>query len=592
MRIFPEEAYQPFLDSKSKNKTDCPNEDEDDENPILKGLNEMKNSNISNIDNSTNFETTNKKISNILDKSLCIMNYNIYEKDIIKKIIICENNETIDFDEIKKIYEICIKNKNQTIYINYIKLYKILELIEKRIKNELINKCNFTITLKFENKGDQSIYNITCEYLLVDPLTGHNKIFQDENILEKKINSYKGLSSLIYELNNKKYRDNLILKLENINLNINNIHIIQNTNNLFYYYTNKDKENNKEDNNILIIYDEKLNEIKKINIENDSINNIKANSYNNEDSIMDLIAVGIQNLYLIQIDLNNLKNEIPIKRIFIPDKNIFNCIHIQKDNYILVGQGRASYCHGLLNSEKPKEEKISDYTYINGIKINQNIIALTSNSEFLGSNEIKFYDIRTKKFIKGIHENFSISNSANGLALMPREKTESINKVLICNCKKKYNSQDNGILLLVLQFKEDDDNSDDSSDDEDNEELERKFFNTYNFEPECICPILKIYSNYKMAPKIEDTKYFLVGGHYTDKKEGAIKLFKVNYSNVISNVKIEFIQNIEFDSDFAMNPLLSIESIFQSKLTGKIGIITGYGDLLYIDSFQLLNKIT
>ena len=63
---------------------------------------------------------------------------------------------------------------------------------------------------------------------------------------------------MIYELNNKKYRDNLILKLENINLNINSIHIIQNTNNLFYYYTNKDKENNKEDHNILIIYDEKL----------------------------------------------------------------------------------------------------------------------------------------------------------------------------------------------------------------------------------------------------------------------------------------------------------------------------------------------
>ena len=119
------------------------------------------------------------------------------------------------------------------------------------------------------------------------------------------------------------------------------------------------------------------------------------------------------------------------------------------------------------------------------------------------------------------------------------EERDIGNRILLFACKKYIKSQKNGILLLynmnnLSQWKK----------------FNSYFYNTDNFEPYCICPLLINESKYILedSVKIKETDYFLVGGFVKKRKQGMIKLYKKIYNKKIS---IEYIQDIKlFDKDF------------------------------------------
>ena len=255
---------------------------------------------------------------------------------------------------------------------------------------------------------------------------------------------------------------------------------------------------------------------------------------------------------------------------------------MRENNYVISGIGGTYYYTGLFNKDNSVNQSIIDEkTYRSGIKINDNIIALASNSLLPeGENKLIFYNIKSKKKSKEI-EGYSITITSNCLALMPREETKADNKILFCACKKYKENEKNGILLVNPQL-------------QDNKRVKNEFYDTGNFEVYCFCPILiienkkknfdNIDEKYRKNIKIEDTEYFLVGGFDIEKREGLIKLYKVIYSKEAFETRIKYIQDIyiEIKDDQKTEYFDGPKScIFQSKITGNI-LVSCYNGKVYL----------
>ena len=222
-----------------------------------------------------------------------------------------------------------------------------------------------------------------------------------------------------------------------------------------------------------------------------------------------------------------------------------------------------------------KKINICDKIYRDGIKINKNLFAFTSNSIIeKGEDKIKIYNFRSKGIIYEI-EGYSFILSQNGLSLIPREEVEINNRLLLCACKKYKSGQKNGILLINFEL-------------EGSENISKFFYETGNFEVYCFCPILNvtnsgyILSNTKI---IKDTRYFLVGGFDVAKNKGLIKLYKVLWCDKhFLETKIEYIQDIEpeYKNDFKdfKGP---ISCITQSLNSGNL-LISCFDGNIYVFS--------
>ena len=114
------------------------------------------------------------------------------------------------------------------------------------------------------------------------------------------------------------------------------------------------------------------------------------------------------------------------------------------------------------------------------------------------------------------------------------KKTKTI---LLCACKKYLEKQNNGILLISL---------------ENNSQKSYNFYDTGKFEVYCFCQISNEYIiNYNSyynneIEKKNNINYILVGGFNKYKGEGLIKLYKLEYNEVIEKIKIEYQQDIIF----------------------------------------------
>jgi len=299
----------------------------------------------------------------------------------------------------------------------------------------------------------------------------------------------------------------------------------------------------------------------------------------NQDKI-ELLCCTNEDLALIDIDLNNM--DYKIKNFEIPNRTNLVCIEMRENNYVISGIGGTYYYVGLFNKDNEvKQSIISKTTYRSGIKINDNTIALASNSLLpQGGNELIFYNIKSKKVSNRI-EDYSFVINSNCLALMPREETKANNKILLCACKKYKKNEKNGILLVNPQL-------------QNNKRVNNEFYDTGNFEVYCFCPILLIKNKkknldnidekYRKNIKIEDSEYFLVGGFDIEKREGLIKLYKVIYSKEAFETRIKYIQDINIDIEdnqkyeYFDGP---INYIFQSKITGNI-LLGCYNGKLYL----------
>ena len=212
---------------------------------------------------------------------------------------------------------------------------------------------------------------------------------------------------------------------------------------------------------------------------------------------------------------------------------------MKNNNYIICGKNEVYLMIFSLNNFLDIEKNlIYKKSYRGGIKINNEIIALTSNRILSnGENKLIFYNINLKKIIFEI-VGYSFTLSQNNLSLINimsnDNNIERAKIVLLCACKKYNNNQNNGILLITL---------------ENNSQESHNFYDTGNFEVYCFCPIFfestKSYNIFNKNKKLEDKSinYILVGGFNKFKGEGVIKLYRILYDKAF---EIEYLQDIIF----------------------------------------------
>ena len=350
--------------------------------------------------------------------------------------------------------------------------------------------------------------------------------------------------------------------------------------------------------NSLNIYQPYFNFVMNIKKFNEPIFNVYERISNNKkNNISEIIICLKSDIYLLAINLKEL-NYTTLKVHNFKDYNFLNCVEIKESYYITLGfNGVFSYSNLFTDKNDISPKKICNEGYFNYIKINDNLLALVSNRIIPGGKDlISIYSNNSKK-ISYSYEGYSFILSPNGLTLFGKREIEfnenndrkkkrkkkskkiRINNILLCACKKYYNDQKNGILII-------------NGDIYDYNNTYHKFFDTGSFEVNCFCPIKKVdnkninFDNidkeYKNNINITETDYFFVGGFDLVKRQGKIKLFKFILNEGIFDIKIDFLQDIEFlDNDDFNGFDSAINSIVQSNISGNI-IIGCYDEKIYL----------
>ena len=308
--------------------------------------------------------------------------------------------------------------------------------------------------------------------------------------------------------------------------------------------------------NKIIMYNDFTYDIEnEVNIDNHNI--FEINKGQKKEIELVICSNGSENIkrLIIQKDNNHLYKLIDIK-----DKKSLVCFQFNKDYIICNEKGIFQLNDISSNITQSKEIPITELSYWNGIKINESIVALTSNKVLNnGEDEIIFFNYYSKKIACSIKD-YSFALSQNNLAIMSKE--ENKNKILLCACKKYKKGQKNGILLLKLDL-------------EKNINYHKTFYNTKNYEVNCFYPIFEIDELSCIdteKTKMNETDYFLVGGLNKDKQKALIKLYKVNYEKT----EIEYIQDIKIEKIFNAESKgfkrfkRQINFISQSKKNGNI----------------------
>ena len=334
--------------------------------------------------------------------------------------------------------------------------------------------------------------------------------------------------------------------------------------------------------------------------QNESFKEIRDNDYiyniierlnflrKNKDNIQ---IIGCNNqIGLFELDFEKLS--LNTKNYDLSDITSVNCIEMKNNNFAIIGNNSSEYFVDLFKEKKEKEKTqhtpiILNKGYRGAIKISYNIIAITSNKVLInGEDSIIFYNVEKKKISKKM-DGYSFICNPNGLALMPGENINVKNKILLCACKKYFEDQENGILLINPQLEE-------------NHEIKDPFINTGNFEVYCFCPIFIVNPENKIISdnskgddnndnNLIDTDYFLVGGYDNDKCEGRIRLYEVIYNEKAYLNRIEYIQDIEFEKNEKFYEFEGpISCIIQSKRSGNI-LATSYDGNVYLLSNPNLN---
>ena len=538
--------------------------------------------------------------------------------------------------------------KNAGKFNSFIKEFCERLIIE--FKNNFKFNIDLNFQNEGESKNSDNIFNISCKYIFYEPYSNNPISFIDYNILiNGTYSNSNGFEFLIIEINNDKYKD-IKEKVKDINKDSKNsikksTENNSNKGNNDNYKINSNPQNEIEtlikktlikdsfivlndlnsvtdevkildvikiveqenkyngfvqelergyyiickSDNSLNLYDIYFNQILNIKGFNQPIFNVYERI--NEDKMKDkdniyIIVCTYDDINLIIIDLNTFNYT--IKAYPTKNQNYLNYIEMKKTNCIALGfNGVTNYLNLFNDNNNILENRLFDESYFSCFKINDNIIALASNSIMPGGqDQLIFYNVKSKKISNTIN-NYSFIMSPNGFSLIERKeenkKKVKIKKILICACKKYYSYQKNGILLINVDFS-------------DSKYIKEPFFNMDDIEIYCICPIKivennnenknydKIDENYKKNIIIKDTDYFLVGGFDTEKRSGVIKLYKLILSDEVIETKIEFIQDIEFIEDVKKNFegfYSPINSILQSKISGNI-IISSYDGKIYL----------
>ena len=476
------------------------------------------------------------------------------------------------------------KNQNLKNLIEYLKNF------EEKIKKEFI--LNYCLYLKLRLKKEERLdknqsYDISCTITFYDPISKEETPFKDSNILEHFENlDCEAYIFLINQINNELYskekyiirgiksqskRENKELKIikeanenasEEIPINsiseeqlereasgeeiikyIKNIYtdlkfhecVREMSNQYFYIYGDKSivviSELYKK--RLLILLDEKIYNISE-----------KKSKKNNH---VELVACCPKNINLIDINMDSLQYH--IQQYQIPNIVCFFCYQMINDIYVVLSNTSVIAFQNIFNSDPDNSSfKYDDKLYYSGAKISNTEIALTSNSLYKkGEDSLIIINVLEKKIVANF-EGFSYVYGPNGLGVI---NIRDDNKVIIAACKKYMSGQKNGILLIEHKPNQNENN--------------HTFYETGNFEVNCICPIVDRNNGI--------SNFFLVGGFDSDIGEGQIKLFTFKQKNKIEEgySSIEFLQNIELEFNSKFQGFeMPITGLHQSSADSKL----------------------
>ena len=531
----------------------------------------------------------------MLTKSVFILHTNKNKKILYDEMNFGKANIKLNFEQLKEIKKFCADNESEKdLFKKFNKYVEFLDIIKKRLENEFELKYKLRMKLEIAKYDEIEIDRdiLFCKYIFYLPDSNNEKLFKEDNILKYKTNSpSQGFNYMISEINDESYKN--IEYIENIQKEEKNkeeeikeeylaLKIIQfekiigNHKGSKNHYTAefiKELSNgyfiSSGTDNVLYIYtpDFELNkQLNQIKIINDWTYSIIQRSHSiKKTDIIELLTCSNKEVYLFIVDL--LNGNIKTTRYEFPEITCVNCIEMEPNHFAMIGLNGGLYFLDLLNEDKEVQNlTISKKTLRGGIRINDNLIALTSNKIGLnGEDKLIFFNSQIKENNQISHEisGYSFTFNTNGLALMPRENVDVKNKILICACTKYLPDQKNGILLVNPQL-------------EDKKDVQEPFYDTGDFEVFCICPIFEIVDEERI-----DTEFFLVGGFDNEKYIGSIKLYKVIYSSKAFNIKIEYLQDIEFEKNDEFEGFEgAVSCIIQSTYTGNI-LATCYDGNIY-----------
>ena len=477
-------------------------------------------------------------------------------------------NKELDYKKFMKIIKNYLNNKKEDSDNNILNFYNYLKEVEERIKSEFKHNYFFIIINKFEKKDERNdnndnLYNITSKMTLYTPFNKKQYKYNIDNILVDGTNSKScGFEFLINDLNEyykkideenipKNHKKEIIYDMKGLNSKTNNDTSLAKastqTTSLLYEKKNPYK---------ILKYIERFEDYTKSEkYEEELKNGIYFGEYDSEiikKYIKAKISLGANDCKYIEIIKQKILSITQIDF----SKNRLNDIILMNENTSIICCEKGTYiCYNLFGKPFFKTEMIplSKISYIGGIKINENIVALTSNKILSnGKDQLLFFDIKNKNVIS-IKEGYSFLISQNNSSLI--NIVEKNIRVFLFACKKYNKTQKNGNgILLSIQ------NSDFPI---------YKFYNTEKFEVHCFCQISKkINKDIITNSEYINTEYFFVGGFDVEKKKGLIKLYKINFKGKIDTIEIEYIQDVIFEKN--ENFKGPITSITQSRINGNI----------------------
>ena len=448
----------------------------------------------------------------------------------------------------------CYKNKESKEIKKFI-IFDFLTDIQDTLINKYKNNYKFKIEIKIE------ILNKMCKYKIY-------KVNEPECIHEETINiSLGGVKKIIDKINdlfkneiekNEKYNAITNIKLyhnEDDYRILSFIKVIGDHNEIGGTYTAElIKELNHGDFNYISLgsdktlrmYSGSFYEKPEIRINS---NDIIYNVFQKSDKNLQLLACTNKEIILYKKEDNVFKDSpLPINDDYMSYISLIQIKNGEKDMIIIAGKGGILCINNLFN-KNIKYEKVkimNDCEYRGLIQIDENLIAFTSNKTLSrGENILVIYDLSNNNII--YRKKASYITTTNGLSVLsPATEGDSTNekreKYLICACKKYEEDQENGIMVIRIK--------DNKIIDEDS-----IFIPTKDFEVYCFCQIFDKIMNKELeinqlkynCPSNQElckyTDFFLVGGYDNIRREGLIKLYKLNKEGK----GIKFLQDIEFE---------------------------------------------
>ena len=566
-----------------------------------------------------NFDEKNYFINQLFEKSIYMLHTSEEEKNFIfDKITFGKNDINIKEKFLQERNNISSKYKNS----NFELFIKFLNNFEKKIKIEFTNKYCLNLKLLFEhdkndiyikkNNNKNKIYNLNCIITFYDPITKQEILFKLESILENLDNSNSdSLSYLMNEINSDIYENekyippNIIAteeiktkddeRLNSINEPIKELREEEEKSiNNYEEKENGEKSENEASIEQVIIYQQNIDFNSKIKYfecvkemkynyfyaYGDKIIDIIDKSYNKKKEILldekilniserissqnnhvELIACCAKNLNLIKIDINRL--EFTVTQYQISNKFCFLCFNIINNTYIISGDSVIKAFENLFTPSWEDTNQIySNKLYHSGMKLSDTEIILTSNNLMKkGENNLIIINIIKNKVIENIR-GYSYVLGPNGIGVM--NLNDNKDKLIIAGCKKYFSNQKNGIVLIDYK-----------KDQEKKEIIRHIFYETDNFEVNCICPILDT--------KNDKKNFFLVGGFDPEIGEGKIKLYQI-INNEEGFSSIIYLQDIEFELESKFQGFeMPVSCIKQSSIDGKL-LVTSLDHNIYLFS--------